>query len=136
MLYGNTLRQAYSFARFIEKSIKEKGFGNEAGAMEWLTEVKRDIRREVKVKCGGIFEEIEEYFVGGWDNDYMDGCYLKYFFPDQHWTDEEKAKFKEDFWIECPNSPYDCTGATFTSWISIFDVPKGTLVYMRISIDV
>ena len=133
MLYGNTLREAYSFARFIEKTIKENGL-DFPDVRERLIEIKRDIRKHVNSKDTGMFEEIEENYIGGWckDEDY----HAKYFFPDEHWTKEDKREFRKAFWIGCQMTPYDCTGAVFTIAIDIFDVPKGTLVYIWMSRDV
>lgn len=135
MLYGMSLRESYEFLRFTEKTIKENGFGNNEATKNLLIRIKKDIRKVVNKKEGGMFEELEENFVSGWGNgDYE--FHLKYFFPDEHWTEEEKAEFKDAFWIECPYSAYDCTGAIFTSFINVFDVPKGTIVHMWMSVDV
>lgn len=136
MLFGNTLRQSYEMLRIYEKAIKEKDFNIEymEYAKETVIEIKKDIRKVVNRKDTGMFEEIGENFIGGWNED--EDYHAKYFFPNEHWSDEEKAEFKDAFWIEAPHSAYDCTGAIFTSFIDIFDVPKGTLVYMWISRDV
>lgn len=135
MLYGKTLREAYSFARFIEKTIKENGL-DFPDVRERLIEIKRDIRKHVNRKETGWFEGIENNFVNGWNDNGGESCHLKYFFPDEHWMEEEKAEFKDAFWIKAPYSAYDCTGAIFTSFINIFNVPKGTIVYMWMSVDV
>ena len=135
MLYGRTLREAYSLMRFMEKTINENGI-DFPDVRERLVEIKRDIRKHVNRKETGWFEGIEKNFVNGWNNNEGESCHLKYFFPNEHWTEEEKAKFKDNFWIKCPNTPYDCTCAIFTRFIDIFDVPKGTLIYMWMSRDV
>lgn len=128
---ATTLREDFSWIRFVEDTIREHGFGNEAKANELLIDLKKKVRRKLKTHTvednGGILVNR----LGDWD-----WCISKYFYPGVHWTEEEKREYKEYNWIESPNSPYDCTGKVFTCWIQIFDVPKGTIVYIREDMDV
>ena len=128
-------RKDYSWIRFLEKSIAENGFGDIEKANVLLAKEKRKLRARLRVvEKKGMFEEIANCLVNEWSKD--ESYHAKYFFPDEHWTEEEKAEFKDAFWIERPYSAYDCTGAIFTNFIDIFDVPKGTLVYIWMSRDV
>ena len=64
----------------------------------------------------------------------IDGVLVKQFIPGSM-SDEDKTDFEKSAWIECPFSPYDCTGKPFTNWISFFDVPTGVWVYHSIGLD-
>ena len=127
---ATTLRQECELIRFVENAIKEHGFRNEA-TNEWLINLKKKVRRKLKTHTVEVNGGILMNRWGDWD-----WCISKYFYPGVHWTEEEKREYEEYNWIESPNSPYDCTGEVFTCWIQIFDVPKGTIVYIRENMDV
>lgn len=65
----------------------------------------------------------------------IDGVLVKKFIPGAM-SEESKEIFEKENCIERPFSAYDCTGKTFTSWMSFFDVPGGVWAYHRISIDI
>ena len=65
----------------------------------------------------------------------IDGTLVKKFIPEKM-SIEDMNRFEESTWIDCPFSPYDCTGKPFTNWISFFDVPGGVWVYHSIGFDV
>ena len=69
----------------------------------------------------------------GSNND--DIFWKKVFFEGEYWDEEDKEAFRDDNWIEI-NSPYDCTGKTFTWAIDSFNVPNGVVAYIRYAIDV
>ena len=127
---ATTLREEISLVKFIEDAIREYGYENES-TKEWLINLKKKIRRKLKPHTVEVNGGILVNRLGDWD-----WCISKYFYPGVHWTEEEKREYKEYNWIESPNSPYDCTGKIFTCWIQIFDVPKGTIVYIRENMDV
>lgn len=70
-------------------------------------------------------------------NDY-DTVFLKYPLPEHIKTLEDAEEYFEEYdRIECPPSPYDCTGARFTGFHHIFCKPDGRFwVYHRIDMDI
>lgn len=44
--------------------------------------------------------------------------------------------FYREMYMERPNSPYDCTGRSFTAWHRVFRTPTNWRIYHRIDMDV
>lgn len=57
-------------------------------------------------------------------------------FLNQYSIEDVKEYFEEQEVIQCPNSLYDCTGKSFTSWYKIFYRHNRWYAYHSISIDV
>lgn len=87
-------------------------------------------RYEFKGKDGNGYGEIVNYG-GDWD-----GCWRKVFFPDEHWTDEEKKDFVAAVWIPYKPTYYDCTGQLFTWAVDVFNTPNGVVAYIHDHLDV
>ena len=70
------------------------------------------------------------------DGGNYDTFWQKIFFPNEHWTEEEKMEFVDDNWVKATPSQYDCTGQIFTWAIDVFNVPSGVVAYIRYAMDV
>jgi len=129
---SDTLRWKFEVIKMHKDLLKDHPESEKAA--NYLIELKREARKMIKVEEKSYIRSDGGIILNG-GGDY-DSRWQKIFYPDEHWTNEEKREYIDCNWIECPNSQYDCTGAIFTWAIDIFDVPKGTVVYIREAIDV
>lgn len=132
MTENMTLRQKYGLLGFLKETKEDyQSQGLPTGPVdEMLAKVKREIREILNKEPHG-----DDKFIVNGGGTYDEG-WTKYFYPDEHWTEEEKSDFTESNWIHMRPSQYDCTGQLFTWNISIFDVPNGTVVYHQYALDV
>lgn len=120
------------FLRRMVNFCKEEGI-NPNPYDDELAEAKRAYRANLRKKedrkkfCGGLIVN------GGGDWDY---CWYKIFFKGEHWTDEKKDQFRAAIWQPYRPTYYDCTGQIFTSFVEVFNVPSGVVVYVREDMDV
>ena len=105
-----------------------------------IIEIKREYRRALKghwydhyLYPGEDFKGYGEIVFQHWD---YDSGYRKVFFPNEHWTEEDKREFVDDNLVKATPSQYDCTGQIFTWAIDIFNVPSGVVAYIRYAMDV
>lgn len=121
----------YLLDHMLAEDLTKKGFPRKHGLVK---ESLQKLRRKSR--------DYQAPFRDGNDFDFV-SCDTKYgvyttwkkFFP-EHFTDEEKEELREEWWIHCIPSQYDCTGQTFTSRIAFFEIPSGTWVYHFTSMDV
>lgn len=130
-----TEREYYKFIKDfmesddIQMTLKQKH--------RFLEFEKRNHRQAIKFRNTRKADPFRETFHYRPDCD--DSYYTKEFF-DEKFTDEEKEEFINDQWRHI-NSPYDCTGMTFTQRIVIcnFKEPNSfgalSVVYHFLGID-
>lgn len=105
---------------------------------EKIIETKRKYRARLKEECADKYlypYNKKGKIVACSSNNDWETFWRKVFFEGEHWDEEDKEAFRDDNWIEI-NSPYDCTGKTFTWAIDSFNVPNGVVAYIRYAIDV
>lgn len=123
------IRNTYLLDRLIAEMRRGRGEKCKHG----LTDDKlRELRQAVKEYS---LEWEDEWGFKLVSSDYEDTLW-KLFVPGEHFTEEEKKETREEMWIHCMPSQYDCTGQIFTQWIDFFDVPGGTWVYHKKGMDV
>jgi len=133
MMLSRDIREDYLVAKAIREFCKEHG-KTKREADEAVKHIVKRIRDTYK-----IMEEHRNAWdvmsPEDWDRRYKKEVY------DWVFTDEDKEGHKEENWEHFYN-PYndgrDCTGVWFTSYISIFPLPKAgkTIVYHFQSCDV
>lgn len=133
MMLSRDIREDYSIVLAIKEFYKENG--------KTKQEADKAVKHIVK-RIRDTYKIMEEYR-NDWDvmnPDDWDRRYKKEVY-DWVFTDEDKEEYKEENWEHWYN-PYndgrDCTGVWFTSYISIFPLPKvgKTIVYHFQSCDV
>lgn len=126
MMLSRDIREDYSIVLAIKEFYKENG--------KTKQEADKSVKHIVK-RIRDTYKIMEEYR-SNWDcmrADDWDRRYKKEVY-DWVFTDEDKEEYKEENWEHWYN-PYndgrDCTGVWFTSYISIFPLPKvgKTIVY-------
>lgn len=119
----------------IIKWITEDEMLTQEQKLRFTKDIKADLRKVLKPLDTDPFKETYHY-----RDEYGESYYIKEFF-DMPFTEEEKEEFIEDQWRHI-YSPFDCTGQSFTRYISIFNFkePNGfgarSVVYHFLSLDV
>ena len=137
----NALYESVQIAQEIYNEIKSGKFNVDDSAAaikkakEHLDKAKRKYRDHLKLQNNNRYENYANSFIvnGGGEFDHR---WMKIFFPNERWTDEEKIEFINENWIYCRPFQYDCTGKIFTTRIDCFNTPRGVVVYIMEAMDV
>ena len=130
-----TLRKDISIFKFIEDYYNTKRPDlTRQQKLKALEKTKKRIRNKLKE----IYERDEQKEIVFGADEYGEGWIVKEWY-DSPFTEKEKQEYIESEWIRI-NCPWDCTGQSFTRWISIFNVDtsfgKRAVVYHAIGLDV
>jgi len=65
----------------------------------------------------------------------MDGYIELVMLPDFDTEEGADGFFRDRYYLEAPNSPYDCTGQRFTTWYKLFKRRGNWWAYHSVSVD-
>lgn len=130
-------RIGYELLYIFENVLKAGGSNNLETIHEVIDDLKRELRRwahRENASDVGMGFMVERRIV----KDYgMDGYIELLSIPDVFDTKEDAADFFEHFiQIDCPNSPYDCTGCAFTNWYKLVRRRGQFWAYHSVGFDV
>ena len=118
------LRITYSICRYMEQQLD--GFDDPQKASNAIAKMKREIREYTH-------RETNRRIVKEGSPDY---CIELITLPKEITTLEKAEEyFYENYYMECPNSYYDCTGYLFTEWSIVFQKSDGFYVWHCIGRD-
>ena len=129
------LREDISFLKLIEDYYNTKRPDlTHQQKLKALEKTKKRIRQELK----DIYEREEQKEIVIGADECGESWIIKEWY-DSHFTEEDKKDYIESNWRRI-NCAWDCTGLSFTRWISIFNVDtsfgKQAVVYHAIGLDV
>lgn len=121
------LRQEYNSLNFYIQTYKELGKSQqEINDKNCVKETKRRIRN--------WYKQSEEYPDYHYEDEMGESKWYKEWFEDT--TVEEVREYAEDQLWRRINSPYDCTGQSFTRYMSFFQIGNRVLMYHFLGLDV
>lgn len=123
------LRFAYSLDRELRDFKREHGLNVKHGLSDDDVRRMREVTRNLD-----NYEDEWGFKLISCDTRYGVYCTYKKFF-EEYFTEDEKKEIKDEMWIHCMPSQYDCTGQTFTTSIQFFETPRGTWVYHFTAVD-
>lgn len=138
------LREKYKLLKMYEELVDELSEGKYPNATreaiekckQLLAEHKREYRNWLRKEDENKYLYPNKYgkiVAGGGD---FDSRWMKVFFPDEQWSEEDKQEFVEENWKHYKPTYYDCTGQIFTTSIRVFNVPSGVVAYIMEAMDV
>ena len=127
------LRGDIAILKVLEKWMIEKGIPRD----EYLKKLEKHKKR-IRQKLKDIYERDENNEIVFGADEYGEGWIEKEWY-DSPFTEEEKEEYIENNWRRI-HSAFDCTGQSFTRWISIFNIDtsfgKRAVVYHAMGLDV
>lgn len=138
-----TRRELYGLCRVYQEFIDELvNSGAEQDRIDQVNDHLAAYKREYRAKAKetdfelpDIYMDSETASVVNYGGDW-DGYWVKIFCKGSRWTEDQKKQFIMDNWISIQYEAWDCTGRTFTSRVSVFNVPDGVVAYIKYNRDV
>ena len=129
------LEAAYLLMRYFENRLKTTKDTNLWNAFNYIiAKYKKDIRGYYNYRNSPFFTN-QYVAISKGDDYYVEKIKLP--FLGNYDKKEVEKLFRENYFIQCPNSPWDCTGKPFTSNFVVFKNSFGEWwAYHVISLDV
>ena len=138
MSRNSELKAVYANIQLFKECVKELGLpkGGADRIADFMKEQRRKIRRINDQKVDPLAKSMQDDWRHSWD-EYGEGGYDYGIVADDGKTEEEIREWVYEA-IGYPeiNSPYDCTGKRFTSWISVHKCGLGFAVVHRWCLDI